>query len=301
MDFVDKNMKNLEPIKPPSIEYTPFKLVEEVKDLELAAKLCNVDDFAIDLEHNQYRSFQGLTCLMQISTRTKGFIVDTLILRIHIGHYFREIFKNPMKREVMHRENRDILWLQRDFGIHLCDLLDTGQASRVLKLERNNLKHILQHYFRVTVGYLDGAFDVELLVENLLGQPVGNQGSCGGLHFYVTESHTTTFVGEDKVVIFGGSGEGEIVSLNDFHVLDHRTMRWTSPTMRVHIPIPKDSDSAIAIGNKLVVTRLQYLAVEHKRMEAGPIHNLLGVEVCGKVDGAFNLGCKTPNPSPSPD
>ncbi|MBA0653565.1 hypothetical protein Goklo_020726 [Gossypium klotzschianum] len=189
-----------------------------------------------------------------------------------------------MKREVMHRENRDILWLQRDFGIHLCDLLDTGQASRVLKLERNNLKHILQHYFRVTVGYLDGAFDVELLVENLLGQPVGNQGSCG-----------------DKVVIFGGSGEGEIVSLNDFHVLDHRTMRWTSPTMRVHIPIPKDSDSAIAIGNKLVVTRLQYLAVEHKRMEAGPIHNLLGVEVCGKVDGAFNLGCKTPNPSPSPD
>ncbi|MBA0770150.1 hypothetical protein Gotri_018822 [Gossypium trilobum] len=180
-----------------------------------------------------------------------------------------------MKREVMHRENRAILWLQRDFGIHLCDLLDTGQASRVLKLERNNLEHILQHYFRVTVGYLDGAFDVESLVENLLGQPVGNQGCCGGLHFCVTlmlnlntmwiqascnvvapsphESHTTTFVGEDKVVIFGGSGEGETVSLNDFHVLDHRTMRWTSPTMRVHIPIPKDSDSAIAIGNKLVV------------------------------------------------
>ncbi|MBA0803114.1 hypothetical protein Gohar_013362, partial [Gossypium harknessii] len=88
----------------------------------------------------------------------------------------------------------------------------------------------------VTVGYLDGAFDVESLVENLLGQPVGNQGCCG-----------------DKVVIFGGSGEGEIVSLNNFHVLDLRTMRWTSPTMRVHIPIPKDSDSAVTIGNKLVV------------------------------------------------
>ncbi|KAG8478299.1 hypothetical protein CXB51_028039 [Gossypium anomalum] len=67
------------------------------------------------------------------------------------------------------------------------------------------------------------------------------------------ESHTTTFVGEDKVVIFKGSGKGETVSLNDFHVLDLRTMRWTSPTMRVHISIPKDSHSAIAIGNKLVV------------------------------------------------
>ncbi|KAH1082215.1 hypothetical protein J1N35_021976 [Gossypium stocksii] len=45
------------------------------------------------------------------------------------------------------------------------------------------------------------------------------------------ESHTTTFVGEDKVVIFEFSGEGEIVYLNDFHVLDLRTMRWTSPIM----------------------------------------------------------------------
>ncbi|KAH1082214.1 hypothetical protein J1N35_021975 [Gossypium stocksii] len=80
MDFADKNMANLELIEPPSIEYTPFKLVEEVKDLELAAKLRNVDDFAVDLEHNKYRSLQGITCLMQISTRTKDFIVDTLML-----------------------------------------------------------------------------------------------------------------------------------------------------------------------------------------------------------------------------
>ncbi|GMI85466.1 RRP6-like 2 [Hibiscus trionum] len=153
MDFVDKDIMDIEPIKPPSIESTPFTLVEKVKDLkELATKLRIVDEFAVDLEHNQYRSFQGLTCLMQISTRTEDFIVDTLKLRIHIGPYLREIFKDPSKKKVMHGADRDILWLQRDFGIYLCNLFDTGQASRVLKSERNSLEHLLQHYCGVTAN-----------------------------------------------------------------------------------------------------------------------------------------------------
>ena len=54
----------------------------------------------MDLEHNQYRSFQGLTCLMQISTRTEDFVVDTFKLRVHIGPYLREVFKDPTKKKV---------------------------------------------------------------------------------------------------------------------------------------------------------------------------------------------------------
>jgi hypothetical protein len=37
---------------------------------------------------------------MQISTRTEDFVVDTLKLRIHIGQYLREVFKDPTKRKV---------------------------------------------------------------------------------------------------------------------------------------------------------------------------------------------------------
>ncbi|KAK3025203.1 hypothetical protein RJ639_043129 [Escallonia herrerae] len=127
-DFVDTSVGCAEPIKPPPIECPPFRLVEEVKDLkELAAKLRGVDEFAVDLEHNQYRSFQGLTCLMQISTRAEDFVVDTLKLRIHIGPYLRDVFKDPTKKKVMHGANRDIIWLQRDFGMYICNLFDTGQ------------------------------------------------------------------------------------------------------------------------------------------------------------------------------
>ncbi|KAF3326698.1 exosome component 10-like protein [Carex littledalei] len=147
VDFVDRKGGIREPMKPLSLGETPFKLVEELKDLrEMCTKLKSATEFAVDLEHNQYRSFQGLTCLMQISTRTEDFIVDTLKLRIYIGSYLREIFKDPYKRKVMHGADRDIVWLQRDFGIYVVNLFDTGQASRVLQLERNSLEYLLHHF-----------------------------------------------------------------------------------------------------------------------------------------------------------
>ncbi|XP_039032195.1 rab9 effector protein with kelch motifs-like isoform X3 [Hibiscus syriacus] len=79
------------------------------------------------------------------------------------------------------------------------------------------------------------------------------QAECNGVAPSPRESHTATLIGEDKVVIFGGSGEGGANYLNDLHVLDLRTMTWTSPQVRGHIPVPRDSHSAVAIGNKLVV------------------------------------------------
>lgn len=39
---------------------------------------------------------------MQISTRTEDFIIDTLKLRVHIGPYLREVFKDPSKRKVLY-------------------------------------------------------------------------------------------------------------------------------------------------------------------------------------------------------
>nr|KYP70097.1 Exosome component 10 [Cajanus cajan] len=154
LDFVDKeNLENLVPVKPPSMECTPFKFVEDVKGLkELAAKLSSVNEFAVDLEHNQYRSFQGLTCLMQISTRNEDFIIDTLKVRNHVGPYLREVFKDPTKKKVLHGADRDIVWLQRDFGIYVCNMFDTGQASRVLKMERYSLQYLLQHFCGVTAN-----------------------------------------------------------------------------------------------------------------------------------------------------
>ncbi|KAL5708749.1 Protein RRP6-like 2 [Ranunculus cassubicifolius] len=153
LEFIDKDVGCIEPVKPLPLEKTPFKIVEDVKELKLLAeKLKLVDEFAVDLEHNKYRSFQGLTCLMQISTRQEDYIVDTLKLRIHVGPHLREVFKDPYKKKVMHGADSDILWLQRDFGIYICNLFDTQQASKVLNLERNSLEFLLLYFCGVTVN-----------------------------------------------------------------------------------------------------------------------------------------------------
>ena len=45
----------------------------------------------------------------------------------------------------MHGADMDIQWLQRDFGIYVVNLFDTGQASRVLGLPRYSLAFLLQY------------------------------------------------------------------------------------------------------------------------------------------------------------
>lgn len=76
---------------------------------------------------------------------------------------------------------------------------------------------------------------------------------CKGTPPSPRESHTGTLIGDDKIMVFGGSGEGEANYLNDLHVLDLKSMRWTSPEVKGDIPVPRDSHSAVAIGNKLFV------------------------------------------------
>eukprot|EP00252_Welwitschia_mirabilis_P022092 TRINITY_DN5868_c0_g1_i2.p1 TRINITY_DN5868_c0_g1~~TRINITY_DN5868_c0_g1_i2.p1 ORF type:complete len:406 (+),score=81.47 TRINITY_DN5868_c0_g1_i2:103-1320(+) len=147
LEFFDSSCVPSIPVVPCPWDSTPFQFIETIDGLNnMAAELRSVKEIAVDLEHNQYRSYQGITCLMQISTRTKDFVVDTLVLNNHVGPCLRDIFANPSITKVMHGSDRDILWLQRDFGIFVCNLFDTGQASRVLQLERNSLEFLLREF-----------------------------------------------------------------------------------------------------------------------------------------------------------
>ena len=57
---------------------------------------------AVDLEHHQMRSFQGLTCLMQLSTRRRDWVVDTLALRREVGPALAGIFADHTIVKVWH-------------------------------------------------------------------------------------------------------------------------------------------------------------------------------------------------------
>ena len=100
------------------------------------------------LQHHSYRSFLGVTCLIQLSTRTKDYIVDALALHDHLNQ-LNDVFTNPRVVKVLHGSNMDLLWLQRDFGVYIVNLFDTGQAARALQFPRFSLAYLLQSFVGV--------------------------------------------------------------------------------------------------------------------------------------------------------
>ncbi|KAH7955362.1 hypothetical protein HPB52_000545 [Rhipicephalus sanguineus] len=134
---------------PPPLEETPCTIVETVDQLkDMCEALSKETEIAVDLEHHSYRSFQGFTCLMQISSRTQDYIVDTLALR-HELQMLNQVFADPKIVKVFHGADMDVLWLQRDFGLYLVGLFDTGQAAKVLGMAHFSLAFLLKHYCQI--------------------------------------------------------------------------------------------------------------------------------------------------------
>ncbi|XP_060115123.1 exosome component 10 isoform X2 [Heteronotia binoei] len=134
------------------VSETPCHFISTLDQLvELNEKLLSCKEFALDLEHHSYRSFLGLTCLMQISTRTEDFIIDTLELRSDL-YILNETFTDPAIVKVLHGADSDVEWLQRDFGLYLVNMFDTHQAARLLNLDRHSLDHLLKLYCNVNAN-----------------------------------------------------------------------------------------------------------------------------------------------------
>lgn len=81
-------------------------------------------------------------CLIQISSRTRDFVVDALVLREHI-HELNHVFTNPDIVKVFHGADSDVCWLQRDFGVYIVNMFDTYQASHALSLPHHGLGLII--------------------------------------------------------------------------------------------------------------------------------------------------------------
>jgi exosome complex exonuclease RRP6 len=132
---------------PQNIEDVELRYVDTLEELKsLATLLGGEKEIAVDLEAHNYRSFQGFCCLMQISTRDIDIIVDVLKLRRYIGKILGPIFANPSIVKVFHGSRSDLGWLQRDFGIYVCNLFDTGIASQALQYENHGLAFLLKKH-----------------------------------------------------------------------------------------------------------------------------------------------------------
>lgn len=107
--------------------------------------ISDAPELAIDLEHHNYRSYLGITCLMQLSDRNNDYIIDTIALRDSL-YPLNKIFTDPNIVKILHGATMDIIWLQRDLGLYVVSLFDTFHASKELNLKRNGLAYLLESY-----------------------------------------------------------------------------------------------------------------------------------------------------------
>ncbi|KAJ5582260.1 hypothetical protein N7535_000880 [Penicillium sp. DV-2018c] len=136
----------------PPVEYLPFEstaatfvdTVEGVK--EMLAELKQAKEIAIDLEHHDVHSYHGLVSLMQISTRDKDWVVDTLQPWREDLQMLNEVFADPKILKVLHGSTMDIIWLQRDLGLYVVGMFDTFHAASALGFQKRSLKFLLSKF-----------------------------------------------------------------------------------------------------------------------------------------------------------
>ncbi|KAF7911668.1 uncharacterized protein EAE98_011932 [Botrytis deweyae] len=136
-----------EPIKHLPVESTSAKFVDTYEGvLEMLEELKGAKEIAVDLEHHDTRSYVGLVSLMQISTREKDWIVDTLKPWRQQLQVLNEVFADPNIIKVFHGAYMDIVWLQRDLGLYVVGLFDTHYACRRLGFAGGSLAFLLKKY-----------------------------------------------------------------------------------------------------------------------------------------------------------
>ncbi|XP_017322612.1 exosome component 10 [Ictalurus punctatus] len=149
LDMPESLESKPEPQMYKALAETNCQFINTLEDLAaLNDKLNKMTEFAVDLEHHSYRSFLGITCLMQVSTREEDFVIDALELRNEM-YILNESFTNPSIVKVFHGADSDIVWLQKDFGLYVVNMFDTHQAARSLNLGRNSLDHLLKVFCNV--------------------------------------------------------------------------------------------------------------------------------------------------------
>lgn len=147
LQYPESMYQEVEPIPYLPFESTTAKFVDtEEGVLEMLEELKAATEIAIDLEHHDLRSYVGLVSLMQISTRDKDWIVDTLKPWRQNLQVLNEVFADPKIIKVFHGAYMDITWLQRDLGLYVVGLFDTHHASRSLGYAGGSLAFLLKKF-----------------------------------------------------------------------------------------------------------------------------------------------------------
>lgn len=122
---------------------SPQKLNQMVEDLK------NQRSVAIDTESNSLHAYQEQVCLIQLSTPTRDYLIDTIALSDldELG----VVFSNPKIQKVFHAGDYDLATLKRDFEFEFKNVFDTMLAATALAEPAIGLAALLEKYFDLQI------------------------------------------------------------------------------------------------------------------------------------------------------
>jgi ribonuclease D len=120
-----------------------MRLIETIPELEqLADRLGGEPLLAADTEAAGYHRYDDSLCLVQLSTRSDTWLLDTLALGSL--NPIAELFADPGVEVLFHDADFDLRLLDRDFGIYVRGLFDTKIAARFTGAKAFGLASLLE-------------------------------------------------------------------------------------------------------------------------------------------------------------
>lgn len=111
--------------------------------------VAQADQLAIDLESNGMFAYRESICLMQISTRTRDYIIDPFAP--FDWTKFGDLIEDPTVEKVFHASEYDLILMKEIHGWSLQNMFDTMWAVRILGHEKVGLANVLNHYFGIEI------------------------------------------------------------------------------------------------------------------------------------------------------
>lgn len=115
--------------------------------LNMISDLKNQAFIGVDTESNSLFEYQERVCLLQFSTLTQDYLVDTIKLKDLTA--LNEIFSSKSIEKIFHAAEYDLMCLKRDYQFEFNNIFDTMIASRILGFRSIGLQSLLKDFFNV--------------------------------------------------------------------------------------------------------------------------------------------------------
>jgi len=129
----------------------PVEIVSRSAQLDVAVQemAAGSQAIALDTESNSRHRYPEQLCLIQIATKQKVHLIDTISLKDIAP--LKEVLEDDSIKKVVHGADYDIRCLDRHYGFRIRNLYDTSIAARFAGIAKFGLADLIEKLLGVTI------------------------------------------------------------------------------------------------------------------------------------------------------